>query len=280
MRTLIVVTMILGQVLCGVSRAAGYPGFDASQADVPINLSEYTIVWADEFDSLRAVLPGQGNGHWFPGVHAVLVAGEKMASLPDLAYGVSSGVLSMSTRLDPTDSKRVEAHLQTSDGRGNVLAFQNGYFEARMWSPAARGSHAGLWLLSEEKGLGHIEVDVVETYGVDDFAVHASTHVWPIAPRTHEYKSTRVVRRDIFDGFHLYGLLATDDFFVFYYDRKEIARIARLPEQRVPLYLLLSVFGNPTQPLIEPATLKVDYIRIYASKTAPRPPTDFRTTDH
>lgn len=267
------ISMLLAQSACVAVNAAEYPAFDVGSADVPIEINDYQQVWADEFDTLNASPPGRGRGPWFTGVHAILVSGEKMAvALPDQAYSISSGILSMSTRLDPLDSKRVEAHLQTDDERGHTVEFQNGYVEARMWVPGSLGSHAGLWLLSKEKGVGHVEVDVVETYGVDDFSVHSTTHVWPVRPKSHTYQSKRFIKRDIFDNFHLYGLLATDSYFAFYYDRKELGRINRLPEQRVPLYLLLSVFGNPTQPVIEPATMKVDYIRIYKLNPMPKPP--------
>lgn len=272
MRALYVSIALLVQTpYLAIHAAEDYPRFDISSAGSSIDLNEFTLVWADEFDTLRASKPPNGSGPWFSGVHAVLATGEKMAHIPDPAYRISSGVLIMSTRLDPADSKRVEAHLQTNNGGNNAVEFQNGYLETRMWVAAARGSHGGLWLLSEEKGFGHVEIDVVETYGLGDPAVHSATHVWPIRPLTHQYSSKRVVRQDIFDGFHLYGVLATDTHFIFYYDRKEISRVARLPAQRIPLYLLLSLFGNPTQPVIEPATMQVDYIRIYASKT-PNPP--------
>jgi hypothetical protein len=273
MRVLSIIVLVLTQTAHTVAHSAEYPAYDVSYVGSVIDLSNYQQVWADEFDTLRISRPGRGWGPWFTGVHAVLVAGEKMAvNLPDPAYSLNSGVLSMSTRLDPVDSKRVEAHLQTHDERGHTVEFQNGYVEARIWIPGALGSHAGLWLLSIEKGLGHIEVDIVETYGVGDASVHFSTHVWPARPGKHQYNSKRAVRKEIFDDYHLYGLLATDEYFAFYYDQKEMARIARLPEQRVPMYLLLSVFGNPTQPIIEPATMKVDYVRIYAPKPTPNPP--------
>lgn len=273
MRTLSVLLLLLVQVLGARAHAQDYPRFDVSRAGTPIDLSDYTLVWADEFLTLMASVPNRGPGHWFTGVHAVLAQGEKMAHVPDPAYAIESGVLVMRTRVDPADGKRVEAHLQTNNASKNTVEFQNGYLEARMWVPAAKGSHAGLWLLSVEKGFGHTEVDVVETYGVGDASVHSATHIWPIAPAVHKYSSKRVVKADIFDGFHLYGVQAMDHEFVFYYDRVEISRVQRIPDQRVPLYLLLSVFGNPTQPLIEqPATMRVDYIRIYTPKKTPHPP--------
>lgn len=272
MRARSVPVLAVAQTLCMAAFGADYPSFDSTYTDSSIDLSMFTQVWADEFDLLRVSQPGRGTGPWFTGGHAVLARGEKMAiTLPDPAYTLSAGILSMSTRLDPVDGKRVEAHLQTDDRKGNVFEFQNGYLEARMWVPKALGSHGGLWLLSRERPFGHVEVDVVETYGHDDYAVHSTTHMWPVVGSAHAYTSKRVVKRDIFDGFHLYGVLATDSYFAFYYDGKELARIARLPEQRVPLYLLLSLFGNPAQPVIEPATMKVDYIRLYVPKTPKAP---------
>jgi hypothetical protein len=256
--------------------AQDYPAFTKAHAGSAINPESSTVVWRDEFDTLQATLVGSGKGPWFPGVHTVLVSGEKMAMVPDPAYEIDAGVLRMSTRVDPRDGKRVEAHLETHDGRGQSVTFQNGYFEARMWLPRARGSHAGLWLLSPETGSGHVEVDVVESYGAGDYAVHSSTHVWPVQRAEHQSTSNYSRQSDIFDRYHTYGLLATDEEFRFYYDRKEIGRIARLPEQRVPLYMLLSVFGNPTQPVIEqPAVMLVDYVRVYLSM--PNAPTDFES---
>jgi hypothetical protein len=251
------------------AHAADYAAFDKQHVGDSLDQTGYSVVWNDEFDTLQASRPGQGSGPWFSGVHAVLAQGEKMAAFPDPAFRINAGVLTLSTRLDSEDGKRVEAHLQTDDGRGHVAAFQNGYVEARIWLPRARGSHAGLWLLSQELGHGHVEVDVVEAYGAGDYGVHSSTHVWPTPPAEHRFRSNYSGKPDIYDGYHSYGVLATDSEFRFYYDSMELARIERLPEQRVPLYLLLSVFGNPTQPIVEPAAMLIDYVRVYAVRPTP-----------
>jgi Glycosyl hydrolases family 16 len=264
---------LLSTLLIATPCLADYPTFDRTHQGAALDLTGYTISWQDEFNSFQATQAGQGSGPWFSGVHALLVPGEEMSPAGDTAaYKAVSGVLQMSTRVDSSDNKRTEAHLQTDDGKGHSITFQNGYVEARIWLPKALGSHSGLWLLSKETGSGHTEVDVVEAYGTGDFAVHSSTHIWPIAPLTHQYSSRRSPEEYVYNDYHLYGLLATDSQFIFYYDKKELARIERLPEQRVPLYMLLSVFGNPTQPVIQPATMLVDYVRVY-SVVQPMPPT-------
>ncbi len=247
--------------------ACAFPEFSEDQAGTSLSLLDYELAWEDEFDSLNASRDGRGTGPWFSGVHTILVKGEEMAHIGDEAYAIDNGVLVMSTRVNPKTRRRVEAHLQTADKHGHIVAFQNAYFEAKLALPEAKGSHSGFWLLSEEKGKGHTEVDVVEAYGPGDEAIHSSSHIWPRPPREHESVSNYQREKDLFGRFHTYGLMATDDEFKFYFDGKEIAKIERLAEQRVALYMLLSVFGNPTQPVIEqPAIMQVDYVRVYTPK--------------
>ncbi len=246
---------------------ADYPTFDKSHRGENLDLSAHKLAWSDDFNTLRISVDGRGSGPWFSGVHAALASGEYIAQATDAAYRAAAGNAVMSTRKDASNGLRVESHMQTADTHGNIVAFQNGYFEGRISVPSALGSHSGMWLLSQEKGKGHVEVDIAECYGFGDQGVHSSTHVWPIAPDTHQYRSGYMSEADLYSGFHLYGVLATDAQFVFYYDRKEIGRIPRLPAQRVPLYIALSVFGNPGQPTIADATMMVDYVKVYLPKS-------------
>ncbi len=240
-------------------------GHDGEHISQSFNFGRAYLAFDEEFDDPGRIAVS-GAGPWYPGVHAVLAEGEKMAGLPDPAIKVEDGLLALSTRVDPADGRRIEAHIQTLDALGDVTAFEDGYIEIRAKLPAALGSHAGAWLLGREEGQGHPEFDIMETYGVGDWFVHSSSHTWPGADPdapAHAYASTLHLAPDLYADFHTFGVKLDREWVTAYFDGRVTGMIKRDRGQHVPLYILLSVFGNPAQPVIEDATMLVDYVRVY-----------------
>ena len=233
----------------------------------------YKLVFSDEFNTMQLANPGSVNS-WFVGVHPVMQAGEKMAWAGDGygSYTDPAGVLTLSTRYSVvTAGVFCEADVESLDDSGHGHAWQNFYAEVRMRGPQNNTNHNGVWFLSKDNGRtdstgGHTEVDLVEQYGPNDQFDHSSSHFWP-GRRTdiqHTYTSTLTARPEgkAID-WHTYGLLATDTQFVIARDGKPIKVIQRTPQQRAPLYLLLSIFGNPGMGTRQAASMQVDYVRVY-----------------
>lgn len=234
----------------------------------------YKLTWQEEFNALSLVNVGQTNAKWFAGVHAILVSGEKMAFAGDpWAYKVSNGSAILSTRYvdDKGTTRYAEADMETYDGRGHGMRWQNFYAEVRFKGSQDPATHAGVWFLSADNGKsdntgGHAELDLLEQYGPGDQFDHSSSHIWPGGRKDiqHVYSSTGVVRPEgKAIAWHTYGLLATNDSFVIVRDGKPTTWIPRLPQQRVPLYMLISLMGNPGAGKPPPTSVAVDYVRIY-----------------
>ena len=168
----------------------------------------------------------------------------------------------------------MKANLQTQDSAGAGFSQANGYFEARIALPAAAGAHAGFWLLSRhDRDRGHAEFDIVESYGAGGrWGHHATSHIWPgrLGGR-HVFASAITPAPALLSGFHLFGALADREKFVVYYDRREVARIARRPEQQAPLYMVISLFENAGDPPQDPAALGVAWVRAYARRGGAAP---------
>lgn len=234
----------------------------------------YQLTWQEEFTDLSLGNVGQTNTRWFAGVHPVLVPGEKMAFAGDpSAYKISQGSLNMSTQYvdDKGTSRYAEADMETYDGRGHGMRWQNFYAEVRFKGQVGAANHSGVWFLSADDGKsdstgGHAEVDMLEQYGPADQFDHSSSHIWPGNRKDiqHMSSSVMVVRPE---GkavqWHTYGLLATDDKFVVIRDGKPTTWIPRLPQQKVPMYLLISLMGNPNLGKPTPTAVAVEYVRIY-----------------
>jgi hypothetical protein len=258
---------------CARAANHGFPvDWDRSHAGEPLDLEGYRMVFHDEFDHLRVSREG-GPGPWYAPIHTALGMGD-LATPPDPAYAVADGELRLTTRIE--GGRWREANLQTQDAAGAGFAQQNGYFEARIALPLEPGAHAGFWLLSRhDRDRGHAEFDIVESYGAKGrWGHHTTSHIWPgrLSGRGPIFTSNITPTPSLLSGFHTFGALAEPDRFVVYYDRKEVARIARQPEQQAPLYMLISLFENRGDPPQEPASMRVDWVRAYARPPAPAQP--------
>lgn len=242
---------------------AGNHGFPVDwRPAARVDLSGYTLAFDDEFDSTAGLGDWTARTPWVVGRHSVLRAGESMAwAGDDKAYSAHDGVLTLATRYDTYQGRihYLEADIETRHTFG-----PNFYAEVRMRGMQIDGGHGGAWMLGEDLGQGHPEVDIVEQYGPGDRFDHSTSHMWPGRSGGKDLYTSTLTPRDEprgSVGWHTYGLLATDDDFTLYRDGEALKTIARQPAQRVPMYLLLSVFG--LRDGAPPVSLKADYVRVY-----------------
>lgn len=250
------------------AHAADLPSWSAASGP---DLTLYALAFSDEFDTTAGIGDGRGATApatpWWDFRHACcLRAGETYVGAKDArAYSATGGVLTMSTYVN-AQGVNTEADIETVKSFGPDF-----YAEVRMRGPQVNGVHAGVWFLSVDNGKsdatgGHAELDLAEQYGPSDQGDHSASHIWPGSRKdiAHQFVSAWTVRPEgKAVAWHTYGLLATDSTFTIYRDGQSVQRIARLPSQRVPMYLLLSLFGNG--PHAPPATMQVDYVRVWTA---------------
>jgi beta-glucanase (GH16 family) len=155
-------------------------------------------------------------------------------------------------------------------GRGH-FAQKYGYFEVRARWSKGRGLWPAIWLLPDDGGWPP-EIDIMESLGHDSSTVYHSTHS-KFTP-----KSTAV--KNSFGGntqeFHSYGMLWTPGLTEYFIDGKKMATISTSPDMTKPMFVIvnLAVGGNwpgyPDAATAFPATMDVDYVRIWKFKTLPK----------
>ena len=242
---------------------AGTPLADSARAGKP--------AFDEQFKALSIGAEEAKNVTWYAPIHYKLGAGKLADPTDRQAISLDNDALLLQTR-DPDEPGGVDVNIQTMDKHGDGFAMQNGYFEVNASLPVARGSHCGIWLLSQPGEQGHGEIDIVEAYGITDHYIHSSLHWWPQGEASrfarHVFLSHGFFDPGlIFQGsFHDYGVQLTPSDVIFYFDQKETRRAARLPEQRVPFHLLLSVFTDPhRKDGYEPAMMRVARVRAWAA---------------
>jgi beta-glucanase (GH16 family) len=253
----------------------------------PLNLSGYSLVWSDDFDS-RRILAGNQSGPalWYAGAQGGPYGAASVGYSPrDDVYIVANGVLTIRAHAN-VDSNGARTgswysgHLQAVNTKGEGFALEQGYFEARMKFPRSMGAWPSFWLKHRSKWLNpsatNVEVDIVEWYGGDWFGHHHTIHVGDGKTRKFwgDYENVKDPSGkpvDLSTEWHTHGALITNDWIVIYLDRVEIARFPMLDVLRTPLYpqLTLSILQQPdtravSPDAVSPMDLQVDYVRVYA----------------
>lgn len=178
--------------------------------------------------------------------------------------------------------------------------FTYGYFEVRCKAPAAEGLWSAFWMQSQtmsdetEGGKNGAEIDIMESPYYNDPQMPAdkyrntTLHIVHIDGYGDAHKSKTsgeyLVDKDMYNEFNTYGLLWTEDEYVFYINGKETWRTG-FGVSQVPEFLWLSVeiagdtdSANPDNPdnrftwsgdirnnpdSSMPADFVVDYVRVY-----------------
>lgn len=156
------------------------------------------------------------------------------------------------------------------------------YWEARIKFPSAYGSWGAFWLLTPDdpRNRGHLEVDVIEYYGiVDRRGHHHATHSWRNGQNLN-MQNDYTKMDEIGDfGYHTYGVdlrgvakLDGEPALVIYMDGKEVGRLAADPKYYSnPFYFLASLTLNPKESRwTVPQTMEVDYVMAYRPRSGGR----------
>lgn len=151
-----------------------------------------------------------------------------------------------------------------------------GYFEARVYLPRERGIWAAFWLQSPTKGReidnvadSGAEIDIFEYLGNKRRKVQHALH-WNGYDKEHLQSRSKVLRnRQLRNGWHTFGLLWTENEYVFYVNGEETWRTSEAISQRSQ-YIILSVeigeWAGKVRKANLPTDFVVDYVRVYKPK--------------
>lgn len=250
------------------------------EAKSPVDLSQYEMVWNDEFsgsdlDTLKWQYQTARAG-WVNHELQTYVDGRSPKGQP--VTKVSDGSLKIYTfrEEDIVYSARIYGHRNTG--------FQYGYFEARMRLPKGKGTWPAFWMMPVQDGRWPAcgEIDIMEEVGVEAGDVVATIHC-EAYNHTKGTQKTKVLKEPTSEeDFHVYSLLWTADCIRMYVDGKPSlvfpndgkGDVATWPFNK-PFYPIFNVaWGGDwgghagVDESALPLTMEVDYIRVYQQKAS------------
>ena len=143
---------------------------------------------------------------------------------------------------------------------------RSGYFEIRTRLPEGPGTWPAFWLVGIDKTLGSAEIDVLEYYGQFRDSFRSTLHLWRDGDMLKDGYVVTVDEGSLTKSFHNYGVLITDEDMTFYFDRKEYLRLPTPALFKQPMYMIADLAlggGWPIEKLQSPATMLIEYIRVY-----------------
>lgn len=240
-----------------------------------IDLSEYSLIFSDEFtgDALDTdvwqQVPELGTGEIFD---------KSMLSFDGENLIISTQYLENG----PKGAGWYTGGIENTDAYGN---FTPGcYFECRCIVPSAKGMWSAFWMMTSGQKLfrsginaEYTEVDVMESFYYGEKHQNSTINtVHKYQPETRDFKSEIVgkyrIDKDIYKEYVTYGVLWTEEEFIFYIDGRESGRSSN-GATTDPAFMLLTcqvringeehpeVLDNPANTF--PARFIVDYIRVY-----------------
>ncbi len=241
-----------------------------------INLSDYSLVFSEEFrgDSLDSEVwkecPELGTGEIYDS-SMMSFDGENMI---------------ISTKYLEDGSKGPGYYTYGIENTDAYSNFKPGsYFECRCIVPAAKGMWSAFWLMTSgeksfENGFrkDYTEIDVMESFYYGQKYQNSTintVHKWE--NETASFKSEIVgkyrVNKDIYNEYVTYGVLWTEDEYIFYIDGKESGRSSN-GATTDPAYMLLTcqvkINGKEHPEVLDndenafPAKFIVDYVKVYS----------------
>ena len=245
-----------------------------------INLCDYKMTFADDFDSLSVSNSNNERTRWsahtpwsgdFGDAKFIDPISTNKDSDKYSPFQVRNGMLTIRAQKHD-DGKWTSGLLSSTDSNTAGFAQAYGYFEARMKLPPGPGVWPAFWLATNaQKGdkAATVEIDVIEYYGQFSDRHHSVLHVWdknnPKQNRGEEI-ITKVPDGALVKNFHTYGVEVNKDFITYYLDRREIGHQATPKEHNRPLGVLINLAlgsGWPIDKTPNPSDLIVDYIHVY-----------------
>lgn len=235
----------------------------------PPDLSgNWKLSFDDEFNSLNSDL-------WQQTIWGITNPPGEGGALNSSAVNVSKGKLRLTASNTPLDGKSWTTGLvDTGPAAGSATpgySFQYGYAEACIKVVSGQALWPAFWMLPvpDSNGVYHDnaggEVDIMEELGQQ-----------PNIDEVHYLQNGQNLgtgidaKTDLSKGYHTYAVNWQPGEIDYYLDGKKIWSVDQSPD--VPEYLILDLWvgnndwtGSPNQSTPSPATMSVDYVRVWQS---------------
>lgn len=246
-------------VSCSATRPVGAPAPHAvPRSTAPIGPG-FELAFAEEFDGER-LDPARWKSGMPWGDHTL---GEA-AAYRQRGLSLGDGILTMTATNQQSGGRPYTSGAITSSG---LREFTYGYAEVRAKMPRGRGLWPAFWLLSTGPGTTG-EIDVFEVLGHEPRRVHMTLHRdWGTG---QSQEGTSWVGPDFSAAFHTFAVDWEPEHIVWYVDGVERFRSKTdVPIRPMCLIANLAVGGPTSWPgppdaqTQLPASLEIDYIRVY-----------------
>ncbi|MEP6667873.1 MAG: glycoside hydrolase family 16 protein [Chthoniobacter sp.] len=222
----------------------------------------YHLAWSDEFDGTNLDLT-KWQTNYAPKVHPLGCNGELQAYAPENAI-VRDGKLRLRADHSPREGMAYTSGMVASHDK---FSQHYGWFETRVKLPHGRGLWPAFWLLPESRQWPP-EIDIMEHKG------SLLNHVWLTVhrpqPNTWRPKSDgqEWTGPDFTADFHTFAVDWRPDRVAWFVDGIERHQ-SRADADFGPMYVILNLAvggqwdGNPDGDTPFPATMEIDYVRVY-----------------
>lgn len=249
-----------------------------TQAEQGVDLSEYTLVFNDEFQSDTLDRTKWNTAlTWGPD----LVIYNQMQYFVDVQYDADFGydpfeldgeVLTISAIETPDDLRSAANEQPWLSGvltTAGKFDFTYGYVEARLDTQAGRGLWPAFWMLSAEFISLKPEIFIMENDGSQPDSISHNYNYIDSDGNLRSPGQWEVTSPELSEGFHKVGVAWSPQELLFYINDVPSYRIVGENVGSQNMYLILSLAvggiwpGPPDGTTPEPAQLQVDYVRVY-----------------
>jgi beta-glucanase (GH16 family) len=223
-------------------------------------LSGYTLVWHDEFDSNQI----DAN------VWAYRTDSKLWSSQQPENISVENGHLRIGLHKEDAAGKHY-----TGGGIITKRTFRYGYYEARLKCPAARGWHTSFWTMLEDgtggtaPGLAAQEIDICDQDSVNPRRYSAGVIDWRSGPKNRHHGHEKHSVPDLSAAFHTFGCEFTPTKVRFFFDGELRSTIdaTKFPhnDQNIWLTCIAALLGSTegVDDTALPAYAEFDWVRFF-----------------
>jgi beta-glucanase (GH16 family) len=238
----------------------------AMAADLP---GEWQLIFHDEFSGPLLDPVWHAAQYWDH--DATVIGNGELQAYDPTGLSVSGGLLRLTARKDDAHGVPYVSGMAMTGGERSLptsprFSFLYGYLEVRAKVPAGAGLWPAIWMMPASYHDDAGELDVLEVLGGDPDLALFTTHRGR-REDVHEWAGP-----DLSQDFHTYGVEWRPDSITWFVDGVERARTTgRQWVVREAMYPILNLavggrgFPQPDGTTTFPATMEVDYLRVWQS---------------